>query len=188
MSKAKLAKGEANKTSKARVNFLYHASQLVHKQRQSIDAAPRQESSPIAGAQQSDTVCAGGNVLEPSTETSEPSRHHGTQTYLTSHLRSVSQKSQIRLAQDLKRTLCKRCNCYLEPSDTAIEVVENSSKGGQKPWADVKVINCKACGTVKRFPVGAKRQGKKAHRIAKQKQKQDEEEQKQVSKTVEAVS
>jgi ribonuclease P protein subunit RPR2 len=39
--------------------------------------------------------------------------------------------------------------------------IENLSKGGRKPWADVLVVRCRVCGFVKRYPVGARRQRKK---------------------------
>lgn len=54
----------------------------------------------------------------------------------------------------------------LIPGVSATYEVENKSKNGKKPWADVLIVGCKACGALKRFPVGAellkeKRTGKK---------------------------
>jgi hypothetical protein len=43
------------------------------------------------------------------------------------------------------------------------------SKNGRKPWAEVAIITCIACGACKRFPVGAKRQKRKALRGADEK-------------------
>lgn len=86
--------------------------------------------------------------------------------YLASHIRSVSRKSQVRLSQDIKRSLCKRCDTLLIPGKTSDSKLENLSYEGRKPWADVLVIQCKTCGAEKRFPVGAKRQQRKAIRQA----------------------
>lgn len=86
--------------------------------------------------------------------------------YLAPHIRSVSLKSQIRLSRDIKRSLCKRCNMLLVPGKTSTEKIENLSYEGQKLWADVLVVECKTCGAGKRFPVGAKRQLRKAPREA----------------------
>lgn len=83
---------------------------------------------------------------------------------LGSDLQQVSRKAQLRLSVDLKRTMCKRCNTILVPGRTATQTVENMSKHGDKPWADVLVLVCKTCDGRKRFPIGAKRQEKKRER------------------------
>jgi len=76
---------------------------------------------------------------------------------LLEQLRGVSLKSQIRLTSKLKHTICRRCNALLIPGLSSTESVSNKSKSEKKPWADVLEIKCKACGTVKRFPVGSRR-------------------------------
>ncbi|PVI05839.1 Rpr2-domain-containing protein [Periconia macrospinosa] len=86
---------------------------------------------------------------------------------LGSDLQIVSRKSQVRLSADLKRTICKTCNTVLIPGRTATHTVENDSKGGKKPWADVLVVGCTFCGAKKRFPVGATKQQSKAERKLK---------------------
>lgn len=83
---------------------------------------------------------------------------------LGSDLQQVSRKGQLRLAVDMKRTICKRCNTILVPGLTAIQTIENSSKDGRKPWADVLCIECRLCGGKKRLPVGVTRQPKKHER------------------------
>ncbi|KAH6103225.1 hypothetical protein HBI69_201480 [Parastagonospora nodorum] len=85
---------------------------------------------------------------------------------LGSDLQQVTRKAQLRLSVDLKRSLCKRCNTVLIPGRTATQSVENLSKGGEKPWADVFVLACMTCDGRKRFPVGAKRQDTKKARRA----------------------
>jgi len=73
--------------------------------------------------------------------------------YLT-HLRSVAKKSVLRLDPSIKRTICKRCDTLLVPGVSCEHRVENKSKNGRKKWADVLIVECKVCWSVKRFPVG----------------------------------
>jgi ribonuclease P protein subunit RPR2 len=47
---------------------------------------------------------------------------------------------------------------------TCTNEVENKSKDGKKPWADVLVRRCATCGLEKRFPVAAKRQKRRSQR------------------------
>lgn len=84
---------------------------------------------------------------------------------LISHLRSISLKGQIRLASNMKHSICKRCNTPLMLASTFKSRVENKSRGGRKPSADVLVITCESCGIDTRFPVGAKRQTPRAERV-----------------------
>lgn len=72
--------------------------------------------------------------------------------HLLSSMRSVSQKSQICLPKSIKRSVCRRCNGLLSTTGTA--EIENLSRGGRKPWADVLVVRCCLCDYVKRYPVG----------------------------------
>ena len=81
-----------------------------------------------------------------------------------SDLQQVSRKGQLRMTMEMKRTLCKCCHTILVPGRTATQTVENTSKGGKKPWADVLILECSTCGGKKRFPVGAKKQLKRAER------------------------
>ena len=94
---------------------------------------------------------------EHSTDLESPKKPlpHATQTrHLLSHMKGVSRKSVIRLNKEVKRRVCKGCDQLLaDPSST--RVIENKSKRGAKPWADVLVVKCNNCGTAKRFPVGA---------------------------------
>ncbi len=83
---------------------------------------------------------------------------------LVSHLRAISLKCQIRLSTSMKRSICKCCCTILIPGQTARHRIDNRSRGGRKPWADVLVIHCNVCGTEKRFPVGASTQSSRAKR------------------------
>jgi ribonuclease P protein subunit RPR2 len=100
---------------------------------------------------------SGPRIARPSS----PQSHH-----LLSSMRSVSQKSQIRLSKSIKRSVCRRCNGLLSTTGTA--EIENLSRGGRKPWAEVLVVRCCLCGFVKRYPVGGGDGGR-----AKTKQKSD---------------
>ena len=82
----------------------------------------------------------------------------------TSHLRGVSRRATIRLAPELKRTMCKRCDALLQSGWTSETYLENKSLGGSKPWADILVIKCNACSTQKRFPIHVQRQQRRSQR------------------------
>ena len=87
---------------------------------------------------------------------------------LISHLKAVSLKGQIRLTPEMKHSLCKRCDTLLVPSRTSTRSLENKSRGGKKPCADVFVVTCNSCGTAKRFPVGVRRQRRKPARTGQE--------------------
>jgi ribonuclease P protein subunit RPR2 len=76
-----------------------------------------------------------------------------------SQMRGVSLKTQLRLSVETKRSFCKRCDILLVPGVTCIEETQNASRGRRKPWANVHVTRCAACGTEKRIP--AQQRGKK---------------------------
>jgi ribonuclease P protein subunit RPR2 len=44
--------------------------------------------------------------------------------------------------------------------------VENQSKGGRKPWADILVMRCLTCGHAKRYPVSVPKQRRKSARTS----------------------
>lgn len=79
-------------------------------------------------------------------------------------IRAVSLKSQVRPSPAVKQMLCKYCDSLLVEGKTCSTTVQNASKGGRKPWADVMVTRCKTCGHVKRFPVSAPRQKRRPFR------------------------
>lgn len=121
------------------------------------------------------TVAGNGRRVPRSTGDSSsqtvPPRQPGTKnefeaTRLLNHLRGVSRKSQIRLAPDMKHSICKRCDSLLLPGRTSTEVVVNQSKDGQKPWADIFEIRCIKCGAIKRFPVGIARKEERGEKSA----------------------
>lgn len=97
-------------------------------------------------------------------------QHSAHSRRLLSHLRAVSLKSQIRLSPTMKHSICKRCDILLVPDSTSSSQLENKSSGGKKPWADMLVVTCNACGNTTRFPVGAERQAKRSQRPIKLKE------------------
>jgi ribonuclease P protein subunit RPR2 len=88
----------------------------------------------------------------------------GLSRYLLHHLHGISLKGQIRLDSAIKHRICKRCDALLLPGSTSTSCVENRSKNGAKPWADVLVITCNSCHAARRFPIGAVRQQKRKER------------------------
>ncbi|KAI9163374.1 hypothetical protein HJFPF1_04982 [Paramyrothecium foliicola] len=87
-----------------------------------------------------------------------------TSRQVLADMRSVTLKAQIRQNSALKRTVCKFCDTLQIEGETATSTVENLSREGRKPWADVLVIRCRTCGNAKRFPVSAPRQKRKSCR------------------------
>ena len=89
----------------------------------------------------------------------------GQSRRLVSHIRAISCKSVLRLSPGMKHSFCSYCESPLIPGSTSSSAIENKSRGGRKPWADVLVITCKLCGTSRRSPLGAKRQPKRKDRL-----------------------
>ncbi|KAL2876150.1 hypothetical protein SGCOL_008692 [Colletotrichum sp. CLE4] len=90
-----------------------------------------------------------------------------------SDIRAVSLKAQIRPSPSVKQMMCKFCDSLLIEGKSCATTVENLSKGGKKPWADVMVTKCRTCGNVKRFPVSAPRQKRRPFREPKSGEGQD---------------
>lgn len=86
---------------------------------------------------------------------------------LLSDLRAASLKTQIRIDPAVKRTVCKYCDSLLVEGVSCRSAVENKSRGGRKPWADVLVVRCGTCGGEKRVPVAAGRQRRRGARDVK---------------------
>lgn len=88
-------------------------------------------------------------------------------------LRSVTLKTQIRKNSDIKRTICKYCDTLLVEGQTCTSTVENESKGGKKPWADLLTIKCHTCGQKRRYPVNAPRQKRRPLRVSEEQGQED---------------
>ena len=62
------------------------------------------------------------------------SSNSGTARHILSHLRRISQKSQIRLSRGMKHSICRRCEAILIPGFTSKAYIENKSRKGKKTW------------------------------------------------------
>lgn len=185
MTKEKAKKGVPNKHLHARIAYLDRAAKYLSAQSlaQSPDVTQKLDTQKIPNdhplVERMSTVPAGTLAIDAyhSVANKKPSPGHpstatfnrppsGLPLQLNAHLRSVAQKAQIRLSQDIKHAICKICSSPLIEGETCIRSTENLSKGGRKLWADVLVLKCCACGACKRFPIGAKKQKRKSLRAA----------------------
>ena len=176
MGEKNTAKGVPNPHLHARVSYLYQAANYLSSQAtsstQQIPASsgdgpclqPQwygQEAKRAnrASAKNTSRVDQNDPADEAKLADKEPKRLGLSQRHIA-HMRATALKSQVRLSREVKMPLCKRCDTLLVPGNTSQSSIENRSKGGKKPWADVYVIECLVCGTQKRFPTGSKRQRK----------------------------
>lgn len=159
----------------SRVSYLAQAATYVEEAHISSRNLPKQateivkDSNVVAEPKNDLLACSKPALQDGAPLKREPASSQGglplnTQRYLITQLRAVASKCQIRLSRQFKRTICKRCNALLDDK-TSSKRIENKSKGGRKPWADVYVIKCLSCASEKRFTVGAKRQVSKANRL-----------------------
>jgi len=177
MAKEKTSKAVQNKHIYARASYLYQAAAYLSVQSHGNKDSSASVSTPVI-SKNFETVA--DNLVEgtssdtqpPASSTAAPAQistiyatqPHGSPRHLLTHLRGICLKSQVRLSQDIKRSICKRCNVLLVPGETSVAKVENASRKGRKEWADVYVVRCLGCGGVKRFPVGMVRQKGKSER------------------------
>lgn len=147
--KAPKTKGVPNKHLHARTSFLYQAATYLTLQ---VNADNLEVNSEGVSDNQALNTVSHEHKLSP------------LALQLGSDLQQVSRKGQLRVARDLKRSMCKICNTVLIPGRTASQLIENQSRDGKKPWADVLVVTCNVCAGKKRFPVGATRPAAKSMR------------------------
>ncbi len=161
MAKAKPSKGThsvPNKALHSRVSYLYQAAAYF--------ATEQQHSGIVAGTTTSLTIQNDKLAIataDASTEDARPS-FKPVSRRLISDLRSVSLKVQIRMSPAMKHSICKSCDTMLIDGSTCTANVENRSRGGKKPWADVLVRKCNACGLEKRFPLAVEKQKRQSQR------------------------
>ncbi|KAM5366056.1 hypothetical protein ACJZ2D_010734 [Fusarium nematophilum] len=153
MAKAKEPKGVQNRIIYYRTSYLYQAATyLAKQQRQTKQDASAKSSSRSDEHSASSPTARGQKALQ------NMSRH------MVSSMRAVALKAQIRQSPSMKQTICKFCDALLIEGETCTSTVENASRGGRKPWADVLTIRCKTCGNAKRYPVSAPKQTRKTLR------------------------
>lgn len=154
MAKQKGSNSVQNRHLYTRASYLYQAAQYLATQQPPLTSA-----SPTGpSTQKQGTVPAKKHTDDGGEARQNVSRQ------LLRDMRTVTQKVLIRQSPDLKRTICKFCDTLQIEGQTSSSIIENASKGGRKPWADVLAIRCTTCGHVKRFPVSAARQRRRPFR------------------------
>jgi ribonuclease P protein subunit RPR2 len=141
MAKAKAQKpgpGVPQKHLHSRISYLHQAAAYLASTRGT--SRPEDAPSPVHS----------NSPMKSASSTYNQSRN------LLTQLRAVSLKSQIRLTPELKQSFCRRCDSLLVPGKTSDTVITNSSRHGNKSWADILLIKCGFCGAVRRFPIGQK--------------------------------
>jgi ribonuclease P protein subunit RPR2 len=163
MAKAKsikLAITGPQKAMHSRVSYLYqvaahletHQQQLHHRDRQVEIVHPDPEQS-VENLQSSPV-----SKIYPHDDAKNISRR------LVSELRSIALKAQLRISPEMKHSICKNCDTLLVNGSTLTSQIENKSKAGKKPWADVLVRKCTICGHETRTPVALQRQKRRPER------------------------
>ncbi|KAM3457528.1 hypothetical protein MY3296_000960 [Beauveria thailandica] len=163
MAKAKAPPGVQNKHIYARASYLYQAAAFLATA--SLPPTPRTTNGAQA-ANNHDTDALSKDMHQPPSAkdmTYPPADNHQRRALqnmsrsLLVDMRAVSAKVLIRQRPGLKRTVCRYCDALLIEGQSCDAAIENASRGGRKPWADVLVVRCRACGGAKRFPVGEPR-------------------------------
>ncbi|KAK0723934.1 RNAse P Rpr2/Rpp21/SNM1 subunit domain-containing protein [Apiosordaria backusii] len=146
MAKAKAAGGGVqNKAIYSRLSFLQQAA--VFLSTATLDATLENSSADISDTKK--------DRIAPL---------QGAGRRLATDLRAVSLKTRIRLNPAVKQSICKFCDSILIEGESCTSEIENKSRRGRKPWADVLVRKCHTCGKERRYPVCAKRQTRKTER------------------------
>lgn len=163
-----------NRAMYIRMSFLYQAATCARMLLE--DDKPKSEKSTqptTPAATDSETQMDHDHKDDTSYEGSSSPTAQALSRRLLSDLRSVHQKTQIRMNSDIKRTMCKYCDTLLVDGQTCTTTVENNSKGGKKPWADLLTIKCHTCGRKRRYPVDAPRQKRRPHRVPEEQGQED---------------
>ncbi|KAB8075658.1 RNAse P Rpr2/Rpp21/SNM1 subunit domain-containing protein [Aspergillus leporis] len=190
MAKGKGKKGPtggAHSHIRARLDYLYNAATYL----QSVATATKKPSGQLVdenvSCQDGESMSASARVVPQfsSNDTTPGKMSSGADSrtntdrlsqlsrVLTSHMRGVSLKAQLRLPIETKRSSCKRCDTLLTSGVSCIHETRNDSRGRKKPWADVRIIRCTTCGTEKRFPQ-TERRSKKLSERRKQTERKEE--------------
>ncbi|CZT03263.1 uncharacterized protein RAG0_10076 [Rhynchosporium agropyri] len=154
--------GVPNKAIYSRVSYLYQAAAYMAAQQQK---PPMTES--LVTAETKDNMESSRTSLRSSTELPSPLSQPASRR-LVSDLRAVSHKVLMRISPAMKHSICKNCDTMMIDGSSCSSEVENRSKGGKKPWADMLVRRCNTCGYAKRFLLAAKRQQRRPQRGAQE--------------------
>lgn len=159
MAKTKMGTSVPNKHLYSRLSYLHQAAAFLGSQVGSTHHSKAERPTPSHPEGNANKACSDAQGT-----------HDGDQLrlnlarHLLTDLRATSLKCQIRLSPAIKHAICKFCDTLLIEGETCTSIVENESKRGRKPWADVLVIRCKTCNGVKRFPLHASRQKRRPQR------------------------
>ncbi|KAK3335713.1 RNAse P Rpr2/Rpp21/SNM1 subunit domain-containing protein [Cercophora scortea] len=175
-----MAKGDDKKNDRvqnrslySRVSFLHQAAAFLSSAQQPVTpveisgeivTGPPSTSATSVAASEVRSESEPGSRPATNLQTCSSSSLQGMGRRLATDLRSVSLKTRIRLGARVKQTICKFCDSILIEGQTCTSTVENTSKGGKKPWADVLVRQCYACGRERRYPVVGVRPRRKTER------------------------
>ncbi|TGO28517.1 hypothetical protein BPAE_0026g00050 [Botrytis paeoniae] len=146
MAKSQATKGASkvpNKVLYSRISYLYQAATYL-----AVQGKESQEQSTkgtVLDSSMEDVMKDESQAVANVTE----GPHQALSRRLITDLRSVSLKGLMRIS----------------PGTTCTAKVENQSKGGKKPWADVLVRKCHTCGLEKRFPLATERQPRRPRRF-----------------------
>ncbi|KAK5663198.1 hypothetical protein OQA88_6616 [Cercophora sp. LCS_1] len=163
MAKAKNGGGSVqNRAIYSRASFLHQAAAFLSSAQQKQAPLSTQ---PTEMSRETPTTAETPAIATASLQTvSEGFPLQGVARRLATDLRSVSLKTRIRLTPAMKQTICKSCDSILIEGQTCTSSVENKSRGGRKPWADVLVRKCHTCERERRYPISAPRPPRKTSR------------------------
>ncbi|KAK1252645.1 hypothetical protein MKX08_003832 [Trichoderma sp. CBMAI-0020] len=164
MAKQKGNVGIQNRHIYSRASYLYQAASYLANCAHYTKRTPKTENGNVQDDTRKDeqSVAADGNGFTHSKQERKAIINLSHQ--VISDMRSVSLKAQIRQGPSIKQTVCRYCDAVQIEGKTCHSTVENRSKGGRKPWADILVTRCDTCGNVKRYPISTPRQKRKALR------------------------
>ncbi|KAH7336176.1 RNAse P Rpr2/Rpp21/SNM1 subunit domain-containing protein [Rhexocercosporidium sp. MPI-PUGE-AT-0058] len=158
MAKSKTA-SVPNKALYSRVSYLYQAAAYMATHQPRSQMLKSQTRVNDEGEYETSTETNSEESSDPRPPLSQPASRR-----LVSDLRAVSHKMLMRISPAMKHSLCKNCDTMMIDGSTCTSEIENRSKGGKKPWADILVRRCNTCGLAKRFPMAAERQKRRPQR------------------------
>lgn len=167
---AKKAPGVPNRHIYSRISFLYQAAVYLAETGRKDQGSFSQKTLPAQDDATADIKMEYEDETKNGTSTTQEGKPNtaiqNMSRRMLTDLRAATLKSQIRISPEIKRSICKYCDTLLVDGQTSSSIVENKSKGGKKPWADVLVIQCHTCGREKRFPVSAPKQKRRPLRVS----------------------
>ncbi|PNP48706.1 hypothetical protein TGAMA5MH_00160 [Trichoderma gamsii] len=165
MVKQKGSAGIHNRHIYSRASYLYQAASYLANCAHQTKKATKTEDNQDGTRKDEKPVAADGDGFTHSKQERKAIINLSHQ--VISDMRSVSLKAQIRQSPTIKQTICRYCDAVQIEGKTCQSTVENRSKGGRKPWADILITRCDTCGNVKRYPISAPKQKRKSLRAPK---------------------